>query len=137
MQPSFIDVTHLLLADMDGFGRMLQTLQQMNGAGRGYSWLIAAVCGIAGLWLGVRWFERRWSLRGLTSHDPWALFAMLCDAHGLSRHERKMLRTAAAHDATACCRLFIDPTMLHQFAIATSETAAEYGKLNRKLFGDG
>jgi len=131
-----VDILNVtLLAEIDSFREISQYMRH-GGHLPDLSWFIAGVCGIVILWIGLRFFDKYWSERGLTSHDPRALFGALCDAHGLNRHERKLLDKAAPLAEDAGCHLFIDPRYLGRLAMAQSSDADDYAALSQKLFGE-
>lgn len=87
-------------------------------------------------WLAVSQITRlrsNWQRQG---QSPAALFAELCQAHGLTRHDRGLLAEASQTMAPAeCCRVFIDSGILHSFARSNPGEAEECRTLMRKLYG--
>jgi len=90
---------------------------------------------LALLWLAVNWVERWRGFRLARSQTPWALFRELCRAHALPRARRQLL-TVIAEEASPnqCCRVFIEPRLLEDYARAHPATADEARQLLRLLF---
>jgi hypothetical protein len=89
------------------------------------------------LWLGVNWVERKRVQWFLNARTPKTLFRELCRAHGLSHSDRRCLaQIAQPSTSDECCRVFIDPRVIDEFAEANPATANECRHLAQQLFGE-
>ncbi len=89
------------------------------------------------LWLGVNWVDRlrlHWSRRAQT---PEALLRELSRAHRLSRGDRQFLAQIVGEAASAgCCRVFIDPRVIDDYAGDHPAEAEQCRRLARRLFDE-
>ncbi|MEX1098205.1 MAG: hypothetical protein WED34_19330 [Planctomycetales bacterium] len=97
-------------------------------------YLIAAVAGIALVWIGLYVWERIRKQLARRDATPLSLFRDLCAAHELGRNEQALLETVVErnrleHPAV----VFVAPALLRE--MAGGGDAAEYARLARKLFG--
>ena len=94
-----------------------------------------AVAGIL-LWLAANRLEWFRLFQREYSQSQEALFAELCQAHDLSRADRALLSTIAQTSGTnrACC-VFVDPTVIQQFAQNNPADASNCLDLCQRLFG--
>lgn len=99
--------------------------------------LIAAVLGIAAVWIGLYfWDKHRKRLKRASSSSPKSLFLELCQAHQLNRTERSRVAHVAAEKQLSHAGLvFVDPLLLQDFAQGDDPEHEEYALLLRKLFG--
>jgi hypothetical protein len=89
------------------------------------------------LWLGVNWVEHLRVQWFLNARTPKTLFRELCRAHGLSHADRRCLsQIAQPSSSDQCCRVFIDPRVIDDFARAHPAAANECRRLARQLFGE-
>ena len=96
---------------------------------------IVAVAGLM-LWLAFNRVEWLRLARQRYSQSPQALFAELCHAHELSRSDRLLLsQISQTPGVNPCCRVFIDPQVIRQFAQNNPAVAADCFELVRRLFG--
>jgi hypothetical protein len=108
-----------------------------EGSGWGdFVWAVLGVAALAGaVWL-TRWVIRR--APAAPAHDPNRLFAGLCQAHGLNRSDRRMLRRLARSRGLADpARLFVEPQF---FEVPSSDPtlgsqAGCLNELRQRLFG--
>lgn len=88
------------------------------------------------LWLAVNGVERVRLHRRQYSQTPQALFAELCQAHGLSRTDRTLLVSISeAGGANSCCHVFLDPQVIRRFARNNPADAEDCSDLMHRLFG--
>jgi len=98
-------------------------------------WPAFGVAALAGaVWL-TRWLVRR--ANAARAHGPSRLFAGLCQAHGLNRSDRRLLRRLAHWRGVADpARLFVEPT---SFEVPSSDPslgsqAGRLTELRQRLF---
>lgn len=111
-----------------------------GGAGLSTGNLIFAVTVVVGVttsvWLLSRWLRIR-EERGF--NNPRALFRELCQAHGLERTDRRLLKSLArAHRLDHPSRLFLEPDRFDVSARPGAETLAERARLESlrdRIFG--
>ncbi len=100
-------------------------------------WLLAAAAAAVVVGVGI-YLVRRQLCRGQTSHA--ALFRGLCEAQGLSRISRRLLRQIGQHHRLAQpARIFVDPRWLDPAGLspALRLRSAELAALRQSLFGIG
>ena len=97
--------------------------------------VVIAVAGFV-LWLAVNRVAWLRLSRQQYSQSPQALFAELCQAHELSRSNRLLLsQISQTNGVNPCCRVFIDPQVIQQFAQNNPADADDCLDLVRRLFG--
>jgi hypothetical protein len=90
---------------------------------------------LALLWLGLNWADRWRGFWYLKSRTPRALFRELCHAHALTRSSRLLVREISqAVSPEQCCRVFIDPRLIEDYARQHPDDADEARRLGRVLF---
>ena len=112
--------------------------------GGGFEWdastiaIHLTVMAVAGglVWLAVSQILRLRSSWQRQAQSPVALFAELCQAHELTRSDRRLLADVSETVAAGeCCRVFIDAKILQQFARANPDDAEDCRSLLQRLFG--
>ena len=100
------------------------------------SHLIAiAVAGIL-LWMAANRLEWFRIFQRQYSQSQEALFAELCQTHELSRADRTLLSTIAqAGGGNQLCCVFVDPSVIQQFAQNNPADASNCQDLCQRLFG--
>ena len=97
--------------------------------------VVIAVAGLL-LWLAINRVEWLQLARQQYSQTQQALFAELCQAHDLSRTDRTLLsQISQTTGVIPCCRVFIDPQVIQQFAQNNPADAENCLDLVRRLFG--
>lgn len=87
------------------------------------------------IWAIVTWLEQARLQHQQNASTPRALFATLCRAHHLRRHERRLLMQAMANEPAASrCDIFVDPRILGVLARGNGPDAAAYSALLHRLF---
>lgn len=125
-----------LFAEVEQF-RQIAEYMNRDRSNAQFGYLLTAAFAIAIIGLGAHWFERYRKARRLTAPSPQTLFYELCDAHDVSRSDRKLLLRAAPDPAPAqWCSVFVDPRILGRLSLAKSPEADAFTRLAQKLFGD-
>ena len=87
-------------------------------------------------WLAVSQVTRLRTNWQRQAQSPSALFVELCQAHELTRSDRRLLAVVSETVAPSqCCRVFIDADILQQFARANPADAEDCRTLLQRLFG--
>jgi hypothetical protein len=85
------------------------------------------------LWLAANRLEWLRLSRRQYSQSQEALFAELCQAHDLSRTDRRLLSQTIGDNGS--CSVFVDPRVIQQFAQNNPADAQHCLDLCRRLFG--
>ena len=125
----------VLLAQSDLGQAFSRYTQRSNSPSDTWLWA-AVVLGVAGLWLGLYYWDR---FRRRTAGPPpsgGSLFQDLCRAHGLTRAEQALLvRAMNARPQIPPAAVFVQPELLAERAGSRDPEAGQFQALAEKLFG--
>lgn len=127
---------HWLLAETDAFSAIGRHMHRASSAA-GFGYFVMTVCSVAAIWLILQWAERLRLTRNKNAQTVEALFQELCQAHRLSRADRRLLTRAVANlPPQEACGIFIDPRILGRLSLSNSPEVDDYARLSSRLFGD-
>jgi hypothetical protein len=130
-----------VLAEASNSSQFLTKLAEFSPAGLTRLGMLAAglAMGVLVAWCLSRWQARR-KQRDPSPHNPYRLFGELCQAHGLTAAQRRLLEWLAAdRELLQPAMAFLDPILLES-AIAHAESAGvrkRLVELRSKLFAAG
>jgi hypothetical protein len=97
----------------------------------------AIIAGTAAcLWISINWIDRVRSRRRISGSSPQSLFLELCQVHRLGPSDQQLLWAVTASECPdRCCRIFIDPEVLHAASRSSKFDSRGCQRLASRLFG--